>query len=194
MAWINIVLLNTTVISTMVATIWFDKILSTSTECHNDLSRSLGHSVLVLSIWSRSRCYWRLVSPFYQSSPCTHCVHVAGIVYEASHHGAGPSASTENVKQVECNFLFCTQSLKLVLRENSRHSDWLVALKTAKLPGFTGMVYTDHVCFTSMWDHLSYKTAPQLRRLVTKHISTLCNTSPSGCLWHESVQNMLILK
>ena len=26
-----------------------------------------------------------------------------------------------------------------------------------------------------------------LRRLVTKHISTLCSTSPSGCLWHESV-------
>ena len=33
-----------------------------------------------------------------------------------------------------------------------------------------------------------------LRRLVTKHISTLCSTSPSGCLWHESVQNILILK
>ena len=30
------------------------------------------------------------------------------------------------------------------------------------------------------------------RRLVTKQISTLCSTSPSGRLWHVSVQNILI--
>ena len=33
-----------------------------------------------------------------------------------------------------------------------------------------------------------------LRRLVTKHISTLCSTSPSGCLLHVSVQIILIQK
>ena len=34
----------------------------------------------------------------------------------------------------------------------------------------------------------------RLRRLVTKHISTMCSTSPSGCLWHVSVQTILIWK
>ena len=52
--------------------------------------------------------------------------------------------------------------------------------------------FTETVSMKQLQHSINKVQSLPLRRLVTKHISALCSTSPNGCLWHVSVQNILI--